>query len=118
MNTPTSYQQGLLAEERAACFLESKGYHILHKRFKISVGEIDLIAQDAEYLIFVEVKFRQQMTEALEALSLRQQRRILAAAESFLAENPCFTRHFLRFDVIGMTPTAQQHIEGAFWQEI
>lgn len=117
MKVPTSYQRGLLSEEKAARLLEDKGYRVLHKRFKTLVGEIDLIAQKAEHLIFIEVKFRQRMNEALETLSLRQQHRILAAAESFLAENPHLAAQSLRFDVIALTPTAQQHIEGAFWQE-
>ncbi|MDR2416584.1 MAG: YraN family protein [Holosporales bacterium] len=115
--TITAYRRGLLSEDRAARFLESKNYRILHKRFKTSVGEIDLIAEKAEELVFIEVKFRQDMTQALETLSARQRQRILAAAKSFLAENPSFADYFLRFDVVALTPMFLQHIENAFWQE-
>ncbi|MDR1910614.1 MAG: YraN family protein [Holosporales bacterium] len=115
--TMTAYQRGLVAEDRAARFLETQGYRILHKRLKTSVGEIDLVAEKAEDIVFVEVKFRQRMIDALETLSVRQRQRILTAAELFLAETPLLAHRPLRFDVIALTPAQLQHVENAFWKE-
>lgn len=49
---------GYKAEEQAARYLINKGYKILAKNFTIRGGEVDLIAQDGEDLVFVEVKMR------------------------------------------------------------
>jgi putative endonuclease len=117
MKVPTSYKRGLVAEEGAVRFLSRRGYNILHQRFKTPAGEIDIIAQEADTLVFVEVKFRQRYEEALETVSLRQQKRILAAAEAFLSleENAIFLYYHLRFDVIAYSATRLQHLKNAFW---
>jgi putative endonuclease len=117
VKAPISYKRGLIAEEVAIRFLSRQGYNILHQRFKTPVGEIDIIAQEATTLVFVEVKFRQHHEEALETFSLRQQRRVLAAAEAFLSleENAVFFYCPLRFDVIAYSPTRLQHLKNAFW---
>jgi putative endonuclease len=109
----------MASEETAALFLERQGYRILRRRFKTSVGEVDIIARDGESLVFVEVKFRQEMDAALETLSEKQRNRLFAAAEVFLSleEDPSLARLPMRFDVIAMTPTAIQHLKNAFWKE-
>ena len=49
---------GSYGEELAARFLERNGYKILERNFRIRGGEIDIVAKDGEYLVFVEVKAR------------------------------------------------------------
>lgn len=46
-------------EEKAAAYLEARGMKILERNFRCSQGEIDLIGVQGEYLVFVEVKYRQ-----------------------------------------------------------
>ena len=102
-------------EERAARYLEEKGYQILEKNYRIRTGEIDLIARDGRYLVFVEVKYRRdnRMGDPLEAVDVRKQQRIYQTARHYLHQKrwdqiPC------RFDVIGITGTQICHIKNAF----
>ena len=79
---------GISAESRAAAWLIAHGYRILARRFKSPLGEIDIIAARRHTLIFVEVKARATLDAAAEAVTERQQQRIAAAAEVWLANNP------------------------------
>ena len=45
-------------EAKAACFLKTQGYQILERNYRCKKGEIDLIAREGQYLVFVEVKYR------------------------------------------------------------
>jgi putative endonuclease len=109
-----SYKAGLRAEGFAAWFLRLKGYRILERRVKTPVGEIDLIAQRGKALIFVEVKSRGTMTEALESIRSRQTRRITRAAEYYLARQREIYAE-IRFDVVALEfPLKIKHIRSAF----
>src|SRR5437868_11186706 len=76
-----AFRFGISAESRAAAFLIAKGYRILARRWRSPAGEIDIVARRRGLLIFVEVKARERLDDAAEAVILRQQRRIIAAAE-------------------------------------
>ena len=52
------YKIGTAYEEQAVLFLEKEGYEILERNFHSYHGEIDIIAREDEYLVFVEVKYR------------------------------------------------------------
>lgn len=65
--------------------MRAKGYTILERRYKARGGEIDLIGQKDRDIIFVEVKFRKHLEEALHAITPRNQARIIAAAEHYIA---------------------------------
>src|SRR3982075_1184964 len=80
-----AFRTGISAESRAAAFLIAKGFRILARRWRSPVGEIDIVARRRGLLIFVEVKARDTIEEAAEAVSDVQQRRIAAAAEAWLA---------------------------------
>jgi len=110
-----AYGRGLGAETRAALWLRLKGYRILAQRFAAPVGEIDLVARRGRVLAFVEVKARPTADAALFAVRRRQQRRIVRAAEAFLARHPAFAACDLRFDVITVAPRRwPRHLPGAF----
>ena len=89
---------------QAAAYLKKKGYRILEANFRCRFGEIDLIARDGAYLVFIEVKYRSSLKDgdSLEAVNRRKQRKIIRVAEYYLcmhqekADLPC------RFDVIGI----------------
>ncbi|HEC90205.1 MAG TPA: YraN family protein [Alphaproteobacteria bacterium] len=95
---------GRRAELLAALSLMLKGYRILRRRFKTSTGEIDLIARRGRLLIAVEVKARQTLGQAAEAVTPGQRARIVRALEVFIAARPDCARMDIRFDVMAVRP--------------
>ncbi|MDI6799206.1 MAG: YraN family protein [Actinomycetota bacterium] len=99
--------------------LKRKGYEILKRNYKLSIGEIDIIAKDGECLVFVEVKTRlnMQFGKPFEAVNAAKQKKIRRLAEAFLLQKDlCFNG--VRFDVIsiliGPEKTTIEHIKNAF----
>ncbi len=80
-----SYQIGLEMENLAARYLEYKGYRVLERRYKSRLGEIDLIAQKQNMLIFAEVKYRQTMAGGRPSLAVgkTKQQKIRKAAMQY-----------------------------------
>ena len=110
-----AFRLGLTAESRAAALLLGKGYRILARRWKSPVGEIDIVARRRSLLIFVEVKARDRFDDAAWSVTPRQQQRIVAAAEVWLARNPDVVFEDIRFDAVLVAPgTIPRHIETAF----
>lgn len=102
-------------EEQAAAFLEKNGLKILERNFFCRSGEIDLVARDGKYLVFVEVKYRATTVsgEAAAAVDRRKQCRISRAAQFYLlrygyGEPPC------RFDVVAIDGDEVRWIRDAF----
>ena len=102
---PDAARQGLgrTGERLAAEELSRRGYHILEKNFRCSYGEIDLVAEDAQDLIFVEVKTRRGSAYGLpeEAVTLRKQRKIVQVASYYLDLHTCSERSW-RIDVVAV----------------
>lgn len=110
-----AFRFGLSAESRAAALLVAKGYRIAFRRFKSPVGEIDIVARRRNALVFVEVKARERLDDAAEAVTPRQRRRIIAAAEAWLAAHPDDVARDMRFDVMLVAPgRLPQHLTAAF----
>lgn len=110
-----AFRVGISAESRAAVFLIAKGFRILARRWKSPLGEIDIVARRRHLLVFVEVKARASLDEAAESVNARQQRRIAAAAEVWLAGNPDDSVRDIRFDAILVAPgKLPRHIPAAF----
>jgi len=110
-----AFRLGLSAESRAAMLLIAKGYRILARRFKTPAGEIDIVARRRRDLVFVEVKARNKLDEAAEAVTERSKSRIIAAAEYWLAQHPDDVQCYIRFDVILVAPGKMpRHIVNAF----
>lgn len=110
-----AFRFGLTAESRAAAFLIAKGYRIAARRFRSPVGEIDIVARRRRSLVFVEVKARERLDDAAEAVTPRQRRRIIAAAEAWLAAHPDDVTRDIRFDVVLVAPgRIPQHLTAAF----
>ena len=80
---------GARQESRAAEYLESLGYHILVRNFRCRFGEIDIIASDRRYVVFVEVKLRasDRFVRAGAYVTPAKQARIRTAASLWLAEH-------------------------------
>jgi len=110
-----AFRLGLSAESRAAMLLIAKGYRIVARRWKTPVGEIDIVARRRRDLVFVEVKARGDLDAAAEAVTERGRRRIIAAAEFWLASHPGDAESFIRFDVILVAPGKMpRHLANAF----
>jgi putative endonuclease len=91
---------GRAAEAAAVEALERVGWTILGRRIRTEAGELDLIAERAGLLAFIEVKARPSLSEAAYALGPRQRARLMAAAECWLAENPGAGSAGIRFDIL------------------
>ena len=110
-----AFRLGLSAESRAAAMLVAKGYRIVARRWTSPVGAIDIVARRRKTLVFVEVKARERLDDAAEAVIGRQQRRIIAAAEAWLATHPDDIDCDIRFDVMLVAPKSlPRHIMAAF----
>ena len=87
-------------EAKAACFLKTQGYQILEQNYRCKRGEIDLVAREGQYLVFVEVKLRKsdRFAAAAEYVDRRKQERIKSTAQMWLSTHPSGLQP--RFDVI------------------
>ena len=107
----------------AAEYLLQHGFSVLQRNFRTREGEIDIIAQKGDVLVFVEVKTLPNGTQELlsHVLDGRKQRRIVKTAQRFLAIHRQYSNNYIRFDVIviGMPGVKQvYHIENAFIAEL
>ena len=110
-----AFRLGLSAESRAAAFLVAKGYRIVARRWRSPAGEIDIVARRRGTLVFVEVKARATLDDAAEAVIVSQRRRIIAAAEAWLATHPDHGNSDIRFDAVLVAPGKMpRHIPAAF----
>lgn len=110
-----AFRTGLSAESRAAAYLIAKGYRILARRFRTPHGEIDIVARRRQLLAFIEVKARASLDEAAYAVTPRQQRRIIDAAQGWLMTHPEHADFGLRFDAMLIAPRRlPRHLIGAF----
>lgn len=107
---------GRIGEGSAALYLESKGYHIIGKNIYVGHAEIDIIAEDNDYLVFAEVKTRRQYPDApspygtpAEAVDSRKQKLLTTAAEQYFTEHQ--TDKIPRIDVIEVyvSPTSNEY---------
>ena len=92
-------QYGDKGEQLVARFLEADGFHILAHNYTRRTGEVDLIAERGELIVFVEVKARtQSFFDLTEVISRSKQRRIITAAKGFILAYAAYERVY-RFDV-------------------
>ena len=113
---------GAWGEAVAADYLRRKHYRIESVRYSCRFGEIDIIARNKKYLVFVEVKLRKSADFALarEYVTYKKQDRIRMTASMYLSQNPSVLQP--RFDIIEIyapqgvdTPCPEIfHMEDAF----
>ncbi|MCL2023832.1 MAG: YraN family protein [Oscillospiraceae bacterium] len=91
--------KGKQGENLAAAHLRKRGFVVLAENFHSRYGEIDIVARDAKYLLFVEVKTRGvgMWGKPSEAVCLEKQRKIIQTAEIYMMKNPLNLQP--RFDV-------------------
>lgn len=97
-------QTGSAYEAIAADYLRAKGYEILKQNYRCKSGEIDLIARDGRYLVFVEVKYRAtgESGSASAAVNYKKQRIISRVAAFYLLQNRLSEETPCRFDVVAI----------------
>ena len=110
-------------EKRAVDYLIENGYKILFRNWRLSGGEIDIIALKDDVLVFVEVKTLPNSTvDMLEkVLNKEKQKRIIKMSKRFLQNHREYINRYIRFDVIiidmkGLPPI--YHIENAFSESL
>ena len=110
-----AFRTGISAESRAAAYLMAKGYRILAKRYRTPHGEIDIVARRRNLIAFVEVKARASLDDAAFAVTPRQQKRIIDAAQGWLVAHPEHAEFELRFDAMLIAPKRlPRHVLAAF----
>ena len=110
-----AYRRGHLAEWFAAAWLLGRGYRLLARRYKTKRGEIDLIVRRGSMIAFVEVKARQSLEAADDAIGGRAEQRIRNAADIWLSRHSDAAGLSHRFDVVLVAPwRLPRHIVNAF----
>lgn len=91
--------KGTLGEDAVCAELERRGYRILERNYRKRSGEIDIISELGNYIIFTEVKARKagSMVSGLEAVDFAKKKKIIITADAYLTENPC--ELFVRYDI-------------------
>lgn len=114
-------RKGAQGEDAAVSWLESKGWEVLARNFRVRVGEIDIIARQGDTVAFIEVKSWTAVPREDLARSVgpRKRARIARAARLFLSGRPDLADAHQRFDVVflGGSENGINHIAGAFDEE-
>ena len=102
---------GSEAERFARNFLEQQGLTFIMKNYRCRTGEIDLVMQDGDELVFVEVKYRSQSQygSAIECFHSRKKRKFESAVMHYMQQknfNPSVVLH--RIDVVGIEGKGQK----------
>ena len=109
---------GKRGEIIAINYLKNQGYKIIATNYKNKIGEIDIIAKDKDYIVFIEVKARYsgKFGNPLDAINERKQLKVRQVATLYLMKNQLMNAN-IRFDVIavlGEEDCEIQHIKDAF----
>lgn len=119
-----SRQAGTRWEKTAESFLCDQGLTLLQRNFSSRFGEIDLIMEDDQIVVFIEVKYRKsnQHGDGADAVTFHKQGKISRTAGWYLAMNPSRAEQFCRFDVISINPKENDQginwIQNAFYSTI
>jgi putative endonuclease len=95
---------GKLAEDAACRYLQMHGFTLIDRNYQCKIGEIDLIMQDKEHIVFVEVRHRESNDHGsgLESIDKRKMNRIIRTATLYLQDKEWLFKVHSRFDVISM----------------
>lgn len=109
----TTGDRGKDAETLACDYLKAQGMALLERNYRSRFGEIDLIMDDRDCLIFVEVRYRRQARygSGAESVDARKQARIVACARHYLLCHPRAAERPCRFDVVAIGGGANPDIE-------
>ena len=97
----TAVSIGNMGEEAAVQALKKRGYKIIARNYRTKMGEIDIIAKDGEYTVFVEVRLRKSNAFGTPAdtIDKRKQQKIIKAAQMYAVKNDIYDTP-MRFDAV------------------
>lgn len=100
----SSREVGTFAEGLAKGYLEARGLICLFEQYQKPWGEIDLIMQDKDEVVFVEVRYRRDLSygEPHETVTKIKQKRLIRTAQSFAQRFDWTDAFNLRIDVVGI----------------
>ncbi len=115
-------RRGQIGEAAAAAFLQEQGYRLIKRNYQCPLGEIDIIAQDGDELVFVEVRARSSSAFGTpqETIDWRKRQRLRHLASYYLSRHGTQGNRPCRFDVLAVRLDRSErvkkieHIRGAF----
>jgi putative endonuclease len=96
---------GKQIEDIACAYLQKQGLELLQTNYQCRLGEIDLILQHGEFIVFTEVRYRQDNDYggALESITKKKQQHIIRTATYYLVERNIYEKTPSRFDVVAVS---------------
>jgi putative endonuclease len=106
------HQLGARSEQRACDYLARRGYRILERNATFRVGEVDIVAEDGDTLVFVEVRARSAPDQVHPAATItpRKQQQVVRAAMAYCQKHHVRDR-MIRFDVVAVLGPRGDEIE-------
>jgi putative endonuclease len=103
--SPTNQSRGRDAEDLVCTYLQQQGLQLSMRNYRSPFGEIDLIMQERNTLVFVEVRYRAntRFGTPAETVDANKQARLRATAEHFRQNTPRASRKACRFDMVAIT---------------
>ena len=114
MAEPAAAALGSRHEQAALDYLLEQGLTLLQRNYRCRLGEIELVMEPGERLVFVEVRYRSftnRFPSAIATVGPRKQQRLARAAAMYLAGHHRYQDHCCRFDVIGVDAAADGQCE-------
>ncbi|WP_324770391.1 YraN family protein [Pokkaliibacter plantistimulans] len=107
-----AFWRGRSAEQAACDYLKQAGLTLVDRNIRLANGEIDIIVQEQNILIFVEVRYRSasSLVSATQSVDTNKQSRIINAAHAYLQRNPRWQNQLCRFDVIAVENSADGYL--------
>jgi putative endonuclease len=101
----TSKQTGDAAEQVACTYLQNQGLKLLDQNYHGKFGELDLIMQDSDSIVFIEVRYRKKTSfgSPVESITYQKQQKLIKTALYYLQRHPKWQNAAARFDVVGIT---------------
>ncbi|MCR4567990.1 MAG: YraN family protein [Pseudobutyrivibrio sp.] len=109
-------KQGNGFEQIAAEFLQRQGLEIIQLNFYCKMGEVDIIAKDGSYLVFVEVKYRKspKAGNAVAAVNFHKMKKISRVADFYMYSRKYGSDTNVRFDIVAIEAGRLYHYKNAF----
>lgn len=104
-DSPINLSRGRKAEDIACARLQQAGLALTTRNYRSPFGEIDLVMQERDTLVFVEVRYRSSddFGTPAETVDARKQARLRATAEHYLQNTPRASKKACRFDIVALT---------------